>query len=171
LSVGTISGGLSAINASEVDVIKMHVLARRCLAAQHVDCQLCLGRPDDVIEEYVTDSNLRRLTKATTFRTTVVLVDENRVFDVVHENVLEQEACSLDGDHFGVVRIRLDPDPVLRTLQGAVHHLDPHHVLFVRPLSQASHTNAMARATGDLVDADAGGALENSNAVVPRLND
>ena len=75
-----------------------NVLAWDILAAVHLDGILGGGCPSDVLEDDIADLDSRPLRFAWLGLVAVVLVDDYRVLDIVHDHVLE---CDVPGvSHF-----------------------------------------------------------------------
>ena len=97
----------------------------------------------------------------------VILVDEHRVADVIHLNILEMHVGG--GGDFRVGP-RLDPDAVLRADEGAIPDEDTFHGFLILVLSKTSNADSVARAAGHARHDDLSTTVANGDAVVPGLD-
>ncbi|KAL6999946.1 hypothetical protein U1Q18_001100, partial [Sarracenia purpurea var. burkii] len=127
------SGGAFGSIVNQVDVAYVHILARNAAAAIKLHCNLARRSSLNIVE----------VTR------TVVLVNEDRSINVVHDYIL----IIYVGDWLSrrSRRPSLNPEAGRCVADGAVLHVDAGDGLFKRELSEASHADAMAGSTGDAV--------------------
>ena len=144
--------------------MELHALAWQVVGAVERDGLGRVGGAVDVLEDDVGDGHLGRAGPDADVVRAVLLVDDDRVRDVVHGHVLVHELGDL-GRRLGVL-VRLDAQAVGGAHQRATFHLHVLHVLLVLVPPQAPDADAVAGAALDAVDPDRLAAGPDGDAVV-----
>jgi len=79
----------------QVNVLQGNALAWHILAATHLDGILGNGCPSNILEDNIANLHCRPLFPAWPSLVAVVLVDDDRVLDIVHDHVLECDVLGI----------------------------------------------------------------------------